>query len=86
MLNEQQLEQLCLDWFQEVGWRFAHGPDIAPDSSAPDLLNSNAAPVVSDGWTARVVLRKFGYSQAPREQVVEQVLDLARLAEGENSE
>ncbi|WP_448105908.1 type I restriction endonuclease subunit R [Pseudomonas azerbaijanoccidentalis] len=36
MLNEQQLEELCLSWFQQVGWRFAHGPDIAPDSSAPE--------------------------------------------------
>lgn len=36
MLNEQQLEELCLNWFQQVGWRFAHGPDIAPDSSVPE--------------------------------------------------
>ena len=36
MLNEQQLEELCLGWFQDAGWRFAHGPDIAPDSSAPE--------------------------------------------------
>nr|WP_271196253.1 type I restriction endonuclease subunit R [Pseudomonas turukhanskensis] len=33
-MNEQQLEELCLSWFQQVGWHFAHGPDIAPDSSA----------------------------------------------------
>ena len=31
MLNEQQFEDLCLGWFQEAGWRFAHGPDIAPE-------------------------------------------------------
>lgn len=36
MLNEQQLEELCLGWFQDVGWRCAHGPDIAPDSSTPE--------------------------------------------------
>jgi len=36
MLNEQQLEELCLSWFQQVGWQIAHGPDIAPDSSAPE--------------------------------------------------
>ncbi len=36
MLNEQQLEALCLGWFQEAGWRHAHGPDIAPDSNAPE--------------------------------------------------
>ena len=36
MLNEQQLEELCLAWFQETGWHFAHGPDIAPDSGSPE--------------------------------------------------
>ncbi len=36
MLNEQQLEELCLSWFQQVGWQFAHGPDIAPDGSTPE--------------------------------------------------
>lgn len=36
MLNEQQLEDLCLGWLQEAGWRHAHGPDIAPDSNAPE--------------------------------------------------
>jgi type I restriction enzyme R subunit len=36
MLNEQQLEDLCLGWFQEAGWHFAHGPDIAPDSNTPE--------------------------------------------------
>ena len=36
MLNEQQLEERCMGWFQEAGWHFAHGPDIAPDSSAPE--------------------------------------------------
>jgi type I restriction enzyme R subunit len=36
MLNEQQLEELCLGWFQEAGWRFVPGPAIAPDSSAPE--------------------------------------------------
>ncbi|MBI6914110.1 type I restriction endonuclease subunit R [Pseudomonas juntendi] len=35
-MNEQQLEELCLSWFQQIGWRFAHGPDIAPDSSVPE--------------------------------------------------
>jgi len=31
MVNEQRLENLCLEWFQAVGWRFESGPDIAPD-------------------------------------------------------
>ncbi|EGI76659.1 type I restriction endonuclease subunit R [Hylemonella gracilis] len=39
MLNEQQLEELCLGWFQDAGWRCAHGPDLAPDSDAPERGN-----------------------------------------------
>lgn len=34
MLNEQQLEDICIGWFQETGWRFVHGPDIAPDGAS----------------------------------------------------
>lgn len=35
MLTEDQLEQLCLDWFQQTGWDVVHGPDIAPDGDTP---------------------------------------------------
>ncbi|MCX8521268.1 MAG: type I restriction endonuclease, partial [Rhodoferax sp.] len=36
MMNEQQLEDLCIGWFQETGWQFLHGPDIAPDTTSPE--------------------------------------------------
>jgi type I restriction enzyme R subunit len=36
MLNEQQLEDLCIGWFQETGWQFVHGPDIAPEGANPE--------------------------------------------------
>ena len=29
MLNEQQLEDCCIRWFQETGWQFMRGSDIA---------------------------------------------------------
>ncbi|MGR7921233.1 type I restriction endonuclease subunit R [Zobellella denitrificans] len=35
-MNEDQLEQLCLEWFAEGGWEVAHGPDIAHDGVAPE--------------------------------------------------
>ena len=31
MLNEHQLEGQCIRWFEEAGWRYVHGPDIAPE-------------------------------------------------------
>ena len=36
MITEDQLEQLCLDWFRDQGWEYAYGPDIAPDSDNPE--------------------------------------------------
>ena len=34
MLTENQLEKQCLDWFAEVGWELAHGPEISPDGGS----------------------------------------------------
>ena len=36
MINEDQLEQLSLDWFRDKGWAYVYGPDIAPDSDNPE--------------------------------------------------
>ena len=35
-MNEDQLEQLCLEWFADNGWEIAHGPDIACDGPTPE--------------------------------------------------
>jgi type I restriction enzyme R subunit len=31
MITENQLEQICLEWFREGGYEYAFGPDIAHD-------------------------------------------------------
>lgn len=31
MLNEHQLEEQCARWFEESGWRYVYGPNIAPE-------------------------------------------------------
>ena len=36
MINEDQLERLCLDWFREGGYEYANGYDIAHDGEAPE--------------------------------------------------
>lgn len=36
MITEDQLEQLCLEWFQSIGYVYANGYDIAPDGDAPE--------------------------------------------------
>ncbi len=36
MITEDQLEQLCLDWFKTIGYDYICGYDIAPDGDSPE--------------------------------------------------
>ena len=36
MITESNLEQQCLQWFQDNGWTSAFGPDIAHDGETPE--------------------------------------------------
>jgi len=36
VITEDQLEQLCLDWFQSIGYDYVCGYDIAPDGDSPE--------------------------------------------------
>lgn len=36
MITEDQLEQLCLDWFQSIGYDYICGYDVAPDGDSPE--------------------------------------------------
>ncbi len=36
ILTEEDLENISIEWFKEIGYQFAHGPDIAPDSKSPE--------------------------------------------------
>jgi type I restriction enzyme, R subunit len=35
-MTEGHLEQLCLTWFQDSGWEYRNGSDIAPDGTTPE--------------------------------------------------
>jgi len=39
MITEDQLEQICLEWFREGGYEYAFGPDIAHDGDAPERVD-----------------------------------------------
>ncbi|OLO08895.1 DEAD/DEAH box helicase [Salinicola sp. MH3R3-1] len=47
-MNEDQLEQLCLEWFSETGWEIANGTDIAPDGSAPERADYRQVLLLAD--------------------------------------
>jgi len=36
VITEDQLEQLCLNWFQSIGYDYVCGYDIAPDGESPE--------------------------------------------------
>ncbi|MCD6533407.1 MAG: type I restriction endonuclease subunit R, partial [Deltaproteobacteria bacterium] len=36
MITEDQLEQLCIDWFREGGYDYTYGPDLAHDGPRPE--------------------------------------------------
>ena len=43
-LSETDVEQIALDWLNQIGWTVAHGPDIAPD--APGAERSDYGQIV----------------------------------------
>ena len=36
LINEEQLEKMCLAWFEDIGYDYICGYDIAPDGDAPE--------------------------------------------------
>ena len=36
ILAEEDLENISIEWFKEIGYQFIHGPNIAPDSISPE--------------------------------------------------
>ena len=41
-LSESTVEAVALDWLTSLGWAVAHGPDIAPNTPAPERANYGA--------------------------------------------
>ena len=39
MISEDQLEQLCLNWFQAIGYSYVNGYDLAPDRDHPERVD-----------------------------------------------
>ena len=39
MINEDQVEQLAIEWFKELGYDYQRGLNIAPDSENPQRDN-----------------------------------------------
>ncbi len=43
MITEDQLEQLAIQCFQDTGWVYANGADLAPEGATPERADFRAA-------------------------------------------
>src|SRR5438046_3132985 len=65
MITEDHLEQLALTWFQETGWSYLPGPDIAPEAIASEradygvVVLKNARDVNADVWEAYAQIQTY---------------------------
>jgi type I restriction enzyme R subunit len=76
-MNEDQLEQFCLEWFREMDWNTIYGPDIAPDSGRPERSDSHE--VVLGRYLREALLR---INEGLPESAIEQALGLVLKPQG----
>lgn len=36
LITENEIEQIAIGYFQSLGYRYIHGPDISPDGEHPE--------------------------------------------------
>jgi len=56
MINEDQVEQLAIEWFEELGYEYLNGYDISPDSDNPLRKNYQEVLLESRLQTALIKL------------------------------
>jgi len=72
MVNEGQLEKLAIQWFQETGWTYVHGPDIAPEGVAQERSDFRVV-ILKDRLASAI--KRFNPTLPPA--AVEEVIQLA---------
>ncbi len=77
MINEDQLEQLALTWFQDTGWGYLCGYDIAPDTTLAE--RSDYREVVLKGRLHEAIARLN--PQLPASAVEEATLIISKPSE-----
>ena len=75
MITEDQLEHLALGWFQDTGWTYVSGPDIAPEGAVPERADFRAV-VLRTRLTAAVQRLNPKLPPSAVEEVVHVVMTL----------
>ena len=71
-MNETDLENLCLDWFRDIGWEVVYGPNIAPDSDKPARDAYNQV-ILENVLTAAIIRLNPHLPEECTEQVLSQL-------------
>ncbi|MEN9627818.1 MAG: hypothetical protein RJA10_1045 [Pseudomonadota bacterium] len=74
-MTEDQLEQECLAWLQELGYEHRYGPDIAPDGPSPERASYREV-VLAQRLRKAVDALNPAVPPAVRADAVQQVLNL----------
>ena len=74
-MTEDQLEQETLGWLTDVGYGHVYGPDIAPDSAAPER-GSYRQVLLIERLRQAVARLNPNIPQAACEEAIKQVIDL----------
>jgi len=90
-LTESVVESAALAWLEAIGWRIAHGPDIAPDMPAAERRDCGEvilAQRLRDALAqlrvlVKRILRKHGYPPDKQEMATQTVLDQAEVLSAE---
>ena len=69
MINEDKLELLCLNWFQDAGWNYVEGHQISPDGEAPEREDYRVV-VLQDRLATAVARLNPGLPQSAIDEVV----------------
>jgi type I restriction enzyme R subunit len=72
MITEDQLEQLCLDWFKGMDYEYVCGYDIAPDSDNPERTDYRQV-ILHDRLLGRIQIINPHIPVATLDQVARQV-------------
>ena len=80
MINEETLEKLALSWFQDTGYNFFNGLDIAPESVTPYRNDFSEVVLQKECYEALCAINPT----IPKEKIEEVVHNL-RNTEGINT-
>ena len=80
-MNEDALEQLCLQWLQEMGWDYIHGPELLPEEPGDRAEREDERQVLLLG---RLRMQLFEINEHLPEEAIEDAIKQVENLAGPN--